>query len=172
MVGKDRLLSEGSNGREGEAFLGEPDVGEPELKFDLKRWVAGFMPATRTVAVYRDLGLVGDRDALGIALDDARASRDEDLVEELKTQIGALTERIKESRVEIRLQELSQSTRQKLEDEDGYTVVAATIIDPPGFTADILRAWEEVNPSGANEVAKAANALNDHGVNVRLSTPF
>lgn len=173
-MAKDRLLSESATDTpKSEGFLGSANPG-----FDLAMWVQGFKPASRVIALYRDLDLIGDRDRLGIALDDARAARDDKRVEELRAEIREITARIEASRIEVRLQELAQSRRDELlevadgTEDQGFAVVAAAIVEPAGFTVDVLKAFAEKSPAQAEMLAKTVNQLNSQVPNVRLTTPF
>ena len=173
----DRLLSEGS----GEKTEGEGDVflGSENPSFDLAMWVEGLEPATRVVPVYGDLGLVGDRDVLGVELDDARAVRDDKRVAELKAEIAGVTERIEASRVLVRLQEVSASKQAELvEAADGdpevlaYSMLATAIVEPKGFTVEILKALAEKSQSQVTKLADVSMKLNKGSVKPRLTTPF
>lgn len=173
----DKLMSEGTQDtKQADRTLGT-------TAFDLTEWLEGRGRATRTVRIYGSLDLFGEREELGYQLEAARATRDNDAVQNLKEKIDELTVRMQEDVLDIRLQSLTQSRLMEmreelaaldLDDPVEMTMLMLTnyVVEPEGLSAEQLLALAEWSPAQMNKVVEAMNQLTDSVPHIGATRPF
>lgn len=149
--------------------------GAPELdasSFDLGKWVEGITPARHAVTVYARGDLFASLDVVQARLQQAKIARDYAAVKELREQAAGILDVLEASSVDVVVEGWSQDRieafRKPLEDqglpadEVSMRQVAAQVVEPTGFTADMLRRMYDVVSPQANAVTQAvlnANSL-------------
>lgn len=150
--------------------------------FNLEQWVAGVRPIRRTVIMYSRLDLMGERDELGAALEDARAVGDNDAIGRLHEQIDELTEEILASRMFVTLEGVTSSRFKEIVAEakdlglDSTDVflyqIAAQIVEPKGLDWETFKRLDDMLPTQTSKVAQAWTAINNEVPQVGVTAPF
>lgn len=179
-----RLMSELAPKKPGAKEAAPALLSEPRSGFNLLEWVQGVRPIRRVVTLYQRLDLLADRDMLGSQLQDARLAGDEDLAEGLRTQIRALTDKVKESAVNVTLAGVTTSRYQEILDEakaapEVVTAedvvayqIAAQIVEPEGFTYEVVKMLDEQMPVQMGKVGTAWAQINTTTPDVEATIPF
>lgn len=173
----DKLLTGETTTESGKspAFFG----GSVGGGIDLFAWASGAGPTTRTCSLYQRLDLLATRDELIIQRDDAGGRGDTSTWQELSAQIDQVTEQIEQTRLFVRIRELGQSKREELVEEwkkagisdpveIGLRSLAAHIIEPEGFTYEVLAELSNVMPTQIEGLVRAMNELMSAVPKVRL----
>ena len=150
--------------------------------FNLEQWVAGVRPIRRTVTLYSRLDLMGERDELGAALEDARAAGDNDAIGALHEQIDELTEQILGSRMFVTIEGVTASRFKEIVAEakdlglDSTDVflyqIAAQIVEPKGLDWETFKRLDDMLPTQTSKVAQAWTAINNEVPQVGVTAPF
>ena len=181
----DQLLSEGtpeSVKPRRDEFLGEPEP-DGDAPVDIWAFARGVTPITRKRPLYMDLGLLAERDEVGIALEDARALGDNDLVVACRERISELTEQIMNTRLIVTLQGMSRSRKREMVDElmkmkihdkvdQAFHILAEMIVEPEGIDVEWLKEVSEVQDTQIADLITASEQMNAVTPSIRASAPF
>lgn len=167
----------------------EESIGETSVKtqtedaldattFDVAAWVAGVKPVRRATTVYGRVDLLADMDLLHEQINAAKIEEDYARVTELRRKCEKVAETIQASAVDIvvegwgadRLKQFHDQLKEvDVEREDAYLMqIAAQIVEPVGFTADLVRQLFEVSPQQGNQIFGIVSQANNAKVDVSV----
>ena len=152
------------------------DVTEPldAKTFDLAAFAAGIRPARRAVRIYARRDLEAALDVLDEDIKAATDLRDNVRAKELRAAREDVVREMQDAALDIVVEARSDEARAKLADAltaDGLDdegerlvrLVHAQIIEPDGFTADLLRQIRESLPGQFAKIVAAAAEANTDG---------
>lgn len=146
------------------------DTTPDPATFDLAAWVEGVIPATRTVVLYARGDLFGTLSRLTADLTEAKAAADTERKRRIRDEISAVTRELKDSSLAVTVQGRStdwitrfradHAEEGKTEDDLVMEQIAAQIIDPPGFTLQLLRTLRDRIEPQIVDLVSAVAAVN------------
>ena len=159
----------------------DPDNTEAVADFDLAAWIAGMTKVRRAVTIFKDLAANAEIDVLRQRIATARLAGDPDhviayLEQDVRDIVNAIRDSALEIVVEGRTADWIDRTNEQLKDEGitdererAYRIIAAAIVIPEGFTADMVRTIHECSPAQYQAIVTAFNEANVQGA---ATAPF
>lgn len=141
--------------------------------FDLQAWIAGARPSRRATTVFARPDLLASIDVLSERVAVARAAEDTAEVATLVAQIRDLRDQLAASALDVVVEATSEKVRADLREalgiKEGEPVtqeqtigfLAAHIVEPSGFDAEMLARFTEVSPTQVAKIAAAVRVAND-----------
>lgn len=140
--------------------------------FDLQAWLAGARPSRRATTIFARPDLLADIDVLSERVLAARAADHKGEVADLIGQIRALREELTTSALDIVVEASSERVQadlraslgivegQPVTDEQTLAFIAAHIVEPAGFDAAALAAFNDISPQQVLKIASAVKVVN------------
>lgn len=144
--------------------------------FDLAAWIAGARPTRRSVTVYSRLDLAAELDVLNDEIQYRKSVGQS--VRELKERALQVAEDMQASAmtvtVEARTHEAIERAVEGIDENDvaAYNLAAITahIVEPKGFTPELLAEFNEVSPLQVNRIMRACTEADANAPEVTV--PF
>lgn len=160
-----------------EGALGESRDVTPEgvrtvAGFDLVAWVGGARPSRRATTVYARPDLLAQIDLLSERVIEARAAQDTKTINTLVAQIRDLRSEMEASALDVVVEAQSEDAHKLLREalgvrpgveetvEQRLAWTAAHIVEPAGFTAEVLADFCRVSPAQVGKIMSAVQVAN------------